>query len=127
VVGNEAVKTPSGDANVDLVLRGLTDLSSIPDVMSPDVVWHFFGDIDGIALEHRGLDNVFSGFWAKLFDFTDGAFAVTPVALTAVGDQLVSAHLRITVGRDGPPVDAAAVYRVEAGYITEVWDIPARP
>src|SRR5262249_35521072 len=126
VGGNAGTPTPSGDANVALVRRGLTDLSSIPEVMSPDVVWRFFGDLDGIPSEHRGLDDVATEFWAKLFEISDGAFAVSPVALMAVGDQLVSAHLKVTVDKNSPPLDVAAVYRVEDGYITEVWDVPSR-
>jgi uncharacterized protein len=112
-----------GDANVDLVRRALTDLEALPDLLAEDVQWHFYGEAEGVPVDHTGRDNLFTNLWAKLFELTNGAFAVEPVAITAVGDELVMAHVRATVVADAPPVDAVAVYRINDGRIIEAWDI----
>lgn len=75
-------------------------------------MWHFFGSIDGIATDHVGRENVEANFWGKLFELSKGHFAVDPVNIWAAGDELVVAHVKVTIGADGDAIDAVEVYRV---------------
>ena len=113
------------DGNVAVVTRALTDLESLPDLLSEDLVWHFFGSLDGVATDHVGLENVYANFWGKLFEISEGHFAVEPVNVWAAGDELVVAHVRVTMGADGSTTDAVEVYRLRDGFITEAFDVPA--
>jgi len=63
VVGDDVVAASSAEGNVAVVKRALTDLASLPDLISEDLVWHFFGSIDGIATDHVGRENVEANFW----------------------------------------------------------------
>jgi len=112
--------------NVEVVRRALTDLDALPDLLTEDLVWHFYGGVEGIATDHHGLDNIYANLWGKLFEVTGGTFAVEPVSISAAGDELVMAHVKVTIGVDVRPIDAVAVYRVSNGRITEAFDIPSR-
>ena len=112
--------------NVEIVRRALTDLDALPDLLSDDLVWHFYGNLEGIDVDHDGRDNVFTNLWGKLFEMSDGAFAVAPVSIFPAGDELVMAHVNVR-GLDVEPLDAVLVYRVRGGRIVEGFDIPAPP
>ncbi len=113
--------------NVEIVRRALTDLDALPDLLSDDLVWHFYGNLEGIDVDHHGRDHVFTDLWSKLFERSDGAFAVAPVSIFPAGDELVMAHVKVTMGLDVEPLDAVLVYRVRDGRIVEGFDIPAPP
>ncbi len=112
--------------NVETVRRALTDLSALPDLLSSELVWHFFGEIEGVAVDHVGPEAVFTDLWAKLFEVGDGTFAVVPVDIRSVGDELVVAHVKVTVGTTVAGLDAVVVYRLRDGLIIEAFDIPSR-
>ncbi len=113
-----------GAENVEVVRRSLTDWDSFPDLLTEDLVWHFYGDVEGIDVDHHGRDNVSANLWAKLFEASGGAFAVAPVSISAAGDELVTAHVKVTIAFDTPPIDAVVVYRMRDGRIAEAWDVP---
>jgi hypothetical protein len=113
-------------SSVEIVRRALTDLEALPDLLADDLVWHFAGDVEGIAREHRGKATVFAEFWGKLFEISDGTFAVEPLAIWPAGSELVVSHLRISMTIDGVSRsgDGVVVYRVVDGLITEAFDVP---
>jgi ketosteroid isomerase-like protein len=117
-----------GAANVELVRLALTDLEAMPALLSEDLVWHFAGDVDGIGPEHRGRDAVFSDFWGKLFELTDGTFSVEPIEIWPAGPELVMAHLVVSMTTDGVArsVDTAVIYRIVDGLIVEAFDVPSK-
>jgi uncharacterized protein len=106
--------------------KSTDQLDALPDLLTEDLVWHFYGGVEGIATDHHGLDNIYANLWGKLFEVTGGTFAVEPVSISAAGDELVMAQVRVTIGVDVRPIDAVAVYRVSSGRITEAFDIPSR-
>jgi len=117
----------SAKANVDVVRTSLTDLDEMPALLSEDLVWHFAGNVEGIAPEHRGRDAVFADFWGKLFELTNGTFSVEPVDIWAAGPELVVAHLTVsmTIDDEARSGDNVVVYRVVDGKIVEAFDVPS--
>lgn len=103
------------------------DVAGSADVLSKDVVFHFFNpalpDMQGDYAGREGLQT----FFAKMAERTKGAFKVNPVSITAVGDELVVAHVKntMTLPDQQIEVDAVVVWRVLEGLIVEAWDIPA--
>lgn len=117
--------------NVALLKRlDLRNLDAAGDLMSEDVVWHYFNpnlpDLEG---DHVGLDGIRS-FFESIGRMSKGTFHVQPISITPVGDELVFVHARDTLSFQDQIVvmDVVVVWRVEAGRIVEVWDIvPGRP
>ena len=114
--------------NVALLSRfDPANVAETGDVLSEDFVWHFFNphltDIQG---DHVGRDGL-REFFAKMYERTDGTFKVNPVAINAVGDELVVVHTKNTMKLEGQSieVDAIVVWRIFDGRIVEAWDIPA--
>lgn len=103
------------------------DVTGSADVLSENVVFHFFnaalpdlqGDYDG----PEGLQT----FFAKMAKKTDGTFKVNPVSATAIGDELVVVHAKntMTFPDQQVEIDAVVIWRILDGRIVEAWDIPA--
>ena len=95
--------------------------------LAEDFVWHFFNprlpDLHGDYLGQAGLQD----FFEKMGNLTEGSFKVNPVAITAVGDELVVTQVKDTMVLEGQSieVDAVVVWRIVDGRIVEAWDIPA--
>jgi ketosteroid isomerase-like protein len=97
------------------------------DVFSEEVVWHYFNPLlPGIQGDYVGQGGV-QAFFDEVAKLTGGTFRVSPVSVTAVGDELVVAHTRNTMILDGTQIetDVVVVWRIVEGRITEVWDIPS--
>ena len=56
-----------------------------------------------------------------------GTFKVTPISVTAMGDELIVAHVRNTMSMQGESIaiDAVAIWRIVDGLLAEAWDIPS--
>ena len=97
------------------------------EVLSEDVVWHFFNpslpDLQGDYVGRSGLQD----FFEKMGSLTGGSFKVNPVAITPVGDELVVTQVKDTMVLEGQSieVDAVVVWRIVDGRIVEAWDIAA--
>ncbi|WP_299668571.1 nuclear transport factor 2 family protein [uncultured Ruegeria sp.] len=105
----------------------LRDLDGCAYLFAPDFVWHYFNrELPDLEGDYAGVDGLKS-FFAKLAGDTDGTFKVAPLAIHAYGDELVVAHVRDTMIKDGQPMslDALAIWRIVDGLIIEAWDIPA--
>lgn len=114
--------------NVALLSRfDPANVAGTADVLSEDFVWHFFNprltDIQG---DHVGRDGL-QDFFQKMSERTEGTFKVTPVSVTAVGDELVVVQTKNTMVFEGQSIaiDAVVVWRIVDGCIVEAWDIPA--
>lgn len=114
--------------NVALLSRfDPANVAESAEVLSEDVVWHFFNprlpDLHGDYLGRAGLQD----FFEKMGNLTEGSFKVNPVAITAVGDELVVTQVKDTMVLEGQSieVDAVVVWRIVDGRIVEAWDIPA--
>ncbi len=110
------------------VLRRL-DLNNIIDtseVLAENLIFHFFNpnllDIQG---DYVGIDG-FQKFFNQLTNRSNGTFKVNPVTAAPVGDELV-VHSKNTMTLDDQnlEVDAVVIWRIIAGKIEEVWDIPS--
>jgi predicted SnoaL-like aldol condensation-catalyzing enzyme len=90
-------------------------------------VWHYLNpklpDLQGDYVGLKGLQ----AFFKTLGEKTAGTFKVEPVSVTAVGDELVVAHVRdtLTIQTQSIAIDAVAVWRIVNGRISEAWDIPS--
>ncbi len=97
------------------------------DVFAEDVVFHFFNpklpDIQGDYVGRAGIE----GFFEKMSNETDGTFTVTPVSVTAAGDELVVMQTvnTMTLKDEQVKTDVVLVWRIVDGRITEIWDIPS--
>ena len=97
------------------------------DVFSEDVVWHYFNpllpSIQGDYVGHGGIQ----AFFDEVSKLTGGTFRVSPVSVTAVGEELVVAQTKNTMILDDTQIetDVVVVWRIVAGRIAEVWDIPS--
>ncbi len=103
------------------------DVAGSADVLSEDVVFHFFNpalpDMQGDYVGRDGLQT----FFAKMAERTNGSFKVDPVSAIAMGDELVVTHVKdtMTFPNQQVEVDAVVVWRILEGRIVEAWDIPA--
>jgi hypothetical protein len=113
----------SADDNVDLVRKGYAafaagDLDALAEVMSPDVV-HLVPGSNQTSGEYRGHDDVF-GLYGKLFELTDGTFAIEFVSAEPKGDDQVVARHHGTAVHHGKAYegDATIVFTVVDGKAT---------
>jgi ketosteroid isomerase-like protein len=114
--------------NLTILMKlDLQDLDACTDILADDFIWHYFNpklpDLEG---DYRGIEGL-KGFFAKLGELSRGSFQVNPIALRAVGDELLVAQVfnRITLGDDAIEFDAVVVWRVLDGKLAEAWDIPS--
>ena len=114
--------------NVELLMRlNLRDLDASASLFSDDFVWHYVNpnlpDLEGDYVGIAGLKEFFSAIGGK----TRGTFAVEPISVSPIGDELIVVHVRNRMEFEGAPVaiDAAVVWRIVEGRITEAWDIPS--
>lgn len=97
------------------------------DVFAEDVVWRFFNprlpNLQGDYVGRSGVER----FFDKVTKMTRGTFAVHPIRLTPVGDELLVSQNRNTmrIGKADIDIDVVVVWRVVDGEIVEVWDIPS--
>jgi uncharacterized protein len=123
---------PNDHPNVALVMRvgeaiATRDLDRAADVLAEDFVWHYRNPtLPDIAGDYRGLAGLKTLF-EKLARYSNRTFALRPLSITPAGDELVVAHVRIGLERDGTRIetDAVAVWRTYQDHFTEVWDVPA--
>lgn len=105
----------------------IRDLESCAGLFAPDVVFHYFNpklpDLQG---DHVGLTGI-QHFFKAIGTLSGGTFKVEPVAINAVGDELVITQTRNTLTIEGEPIaiDVVVVWRIVEGRIAEVWDIPS--
>ena len=128
----EAAALPEAEApphpNLAVIARfDPADLDRTIDVFAGDAVWHFFNpllpDFQGDFVGHAGIRAFFDGIAQR----TGGSFAVHPVSVTPVGDELLVAHTRnaMDFGDHHVETDVVVVWRIVEGRIAEVWDIPS--
>ena len=115
--------------NVTLLKRfDPNNIAATGDLFAEDVVWHFFNPrLPEIQGDYVGLAGI-STFFEKLARLTGGAsFEITPISVTAVGDELVVVHRKHTMVLEDQQIDTdvVVVWRIVEGRISEVWDIPA--
>ncbi|MEM1308343.1 MAG: nuclear transport factor 2 family protein [Cyanobacteria bacterium P01_H01_bin.153] len=114
--------------NIDILQKfNPRNIAESADVLSKDVVWHFFNpllpDIQGDYVGLTGLQT----FFEKIGNLTDGTFKVNQISASAIGDELIVVHTQNTMVFEEQPIktDVVVVWRVVDGLITEVWDIPS--
>lgn len=114
--------------NVSLLKRlDLGNLADATDLFAPDFVWHYFNpklpDVQGDYIGLEGLQTFFKIIGAK----TAGTFKVEPIAVTAVGDELVVAQVRdsLMIETQSITIDVVVVWRIVNGRFAEAWDIPS--
>ena len=114
--------------NISLLKRlDLRNLDSCADLFEPEFVWHYFNRVlPEMEGDYRGVGGL-KAFFAKLAGDTSGTFRVEPLSVQAYGDELVVAHVRDHMTREGQSIslDALAIWRIVEGRIVEAWDIPA--
>lgn len=117
--------------NVEMVRRlpGLMPdrLHEASDVISEDFRWSYFNEaLPNLDKKtYIGIDG-WEAFFQDLADLTGGTFSVSIVDAYALGSEFVIAHAKPTMTLDGMTfeTDAAVVWRIVDGKITEAWDIP---
>lgn len=114
--------------NLDLIQSlDPANLADAAEVMSPDVVWHYYNptlpDLEGDYVGFDGLQR----FFGTLAALSSGTFKVEPISATAVGDELVVVQTRnsLTIKDQPVTIDVVTVWRIVDGRVTEVWDIPS--
>ena len=119
---------PDEHPNISLLKQlDLRNLSACGELFSDNVTWHFFNprlpDLEG---DYVGISGIKS-FFEKLRLLTAGTFRVEPVSVQTAGDELVIAHTRNSMRLQGREIetDVVLVWRIVAGRIKEVWDIPS--
>ena len=114
--------------NVSLLKRlDLDNLAAAADLFAEDFVWHFINpNLPDIQGDYVGLEGL-QTFFEEIGAVTGGTFRVEPLSVTAMGDELVVAHVRDTLIMQGQSIaiDAVVVWRIVEGRITEAWDIPS--
>jgi ketosteroid isomerase-like protein len=137
ILSNAAQSQPKASApdinpNIKLVQQiGLAiqegDISRASNVLAEDVVWHYFNPrLPDLTKDYKGLNEVRT-FFQILARRTEGSFRLTPVSANAIGNELVISHARINLTLEGRAIDTdvLVVWRIIAGRVVEVWDIPA--
>ena len=96
-------------------------------IIAEDAVFHYFNpklpDMEGDYLGRQG----FMEFFGKIAGQTKGTFKVTPLSITAMGDEMVVTHVKDSMNINGQQleIDAVVLWRILDGKIKEAWDIPA--
>lgn len=97
------------------------------DVFAEDVVWHYYNprlpEMEGEYIGRAGVQKFFAAF----LTLSKGSFQITPVSISAAGDELLVTHTknRMEIGENTIEIDAVVVWRIVDGKIAEAWDIPA--
>ena len=117
--------------NISLLKRlDLRNLAAAKGLIAEDVVWHYFNpNLPDLRGDYVGLDGVRS-FFEEVAEKSRGTFRIEPVAITAVGDELVVTRNRNTLTFQDRSIalDVVVVWRFLDGRIIEVWDIvPGQP
>ncbi len=114
--------------NVEILARiDPKDLPGSDGVFAESLVFHYFNPhLPALAGNYNGIEGL-KEFFAKLADTTKGAFEVSPVSITPVGDELVVMHTKNRLTFQGTKIetDVVLVWRIVDGRVTEVWDIPS--
>ena len=103
------------------------NISDSIDIIAEDAVFHYFNpmlpDMEGDYLGRQG----FVEFFGKIAGKSKGAFKVTPLSITPMGQELVVTHVKDNMNLNGEQleIDAVVVWRILDGEIKEAWDIPA--
>lgn len=110
--------------NAALVRKGYeafkrADIEAIREVMADNVVWHEPGR-SVLAGDYKGVDEVL-GFLRRLYDLSDGTFAVDLVELL-VDAERVTAFQRVTGQRGVKRLDTVDVvdFEIHQRHVTEV-------
>lgn len=117
--------------NVSLLKRlDPSNLANANNLFAEDAIFHYFNpnlsELQGDYVGRNGIRTFFEIIGEK----TGGTFKVSPVSVTAVGDELVVVQTRNTLSIEGQDIalDVVVVWRILNGQIVEVWDIvPTRP
>lgn len=114
------------DAKVE-IMRPAIENPAEPGVFADDVVWHFTGRVPGLASDDRGREALLSEFLGRPMALTGESVPVKALDVRAAGEELVVAHLRISMTVDGTTRAGrdVVVYRVIDGKVAEAFDIPA--
>jgi len=118
-------------SNIDLIagLPGLIPdrLDEMRDRFADTFVWTYVNPgLPQIEGDYHGVDGL-KDFFSRLGDLTGGTFSVRIQDAYALGDELVVAHANPAMTLEGQTfeTDAAVVWRIVDGKITNAWDIPA--
>ena len=115
-------------SNVDLLSKlDIKKLTNSSDLFAETFVWHFFNaKLPEVQGDYVGLNGL-QTFFEKLAAITNGSFAVEPLSITPMGDELVVTHVRDRMTLEGQAIelDAVVVWRIVDGCIAEAWDIPS--
>lgn len=110
--------------NAKLIARGYAafasgDLTSIADLMDPQVVWHEPGR-SPLGGDYRGRDGVVE-LLGKFGELSGGTFSFELVDVLATANRAVALH-ELTAARDDRQLDMASAveFEIHQGKITEV-------
>jgi ketosteroid isomerase-like protein len=111
--------------NEDLVRRGYKafgegDMDTLRSLFASDAV-HVASGNSQIAGEYKGADAIL-GYYGRLFELSDGTFAVDLQSVEAAGDDTVVATHRNTGQRGGKTLDQdeTLTFTVADGKITRI-------
>jgi hypothetical protein len=116
--------TPRSSANVELVRRGFDD---DPNAFHESVVWHFQSPVPDLVRHFSGRDELLRDLPRMLDEVTSGTFSKRLTDVWAVGDDLVVAHVEVTmtIGGEDHNGSSVVVYRIAGGVVVEGFDIPS--
>ena len=103
------------------------NISEASEILSEDVIWHFFNPmLPEMAGDYTGMEGI-DDFFNKLRGITEGSFTVNPIMATPVGDELVVMHTQnsFILNEDQMRFDVVLVWRIVDYKVVEVWDIPS--
>ena len=105
----------------------LQNLDACAEIFADDFIWHYFNpklpDLEG---DYCGVEEL-KGFFTKLGELSRGRFEVNPIDTRALGDELLTTHVRNRIGLAEETIefDAVVVWRIVDGKLAEAWDIPS--
>lgn len=99
-------------------------METLATFFSEGVIWHTPGK-NLLSGDYRSREEAFASF-AKEFELSNGTYSVDVHDVLA-NDEHIVALLRATAKRDEKSLDVtyAIVFHVEAGKITEAWELPS--
>ncbi len=102
------------------------DFAVLNDLFAEDLLWHEPGQ-NQLAGEYRGREAVF-GFFGKLMELTEGSFRIELGTVFADDEHGVAqVVLSASRGVRSARADAAQVFHLRDGRVTEFWSVAADP
>jgi uncharacterized protein len=102
------------------------DFAVLNDLFAEDLLWHELGQ-NQLAGEYRGREAVY-GFFGKLMEVTEGTLRID-LGTVFADDEHGVAQVVLSASRGDHSVraDAAQVFHLRDGKVTEFWSVAADP